>query len=148
MTDMIEAEPAIAARILERHEAVGSGAAELARVIRRTVRSGDRVVVTGCGTSEHGALGVAEILRDAIRTADVRPPGHAARHEPVAAQAFELSLDPPSTGLVIGVSHEGGNGCHQRRPGSGKGRRCTNSDHHGHRPLAWRGARGCRRRDR
>jgi fructoselysine-6-P-deglycase FrlB-like protein len=108
MTDMIEAEPAIAARILERHEAVGSGAAELARVIRRTVRSGDRVVVTGCGTSEHGALGVAEILRDAIRTADVRPPGHAERHEPVAAQAFELSLDPPSTGLVIGVSHEGG----------------------------------------
>ena len=41
-------------------------------------------------------------------TADVRPPGHAARHEPVAAQAFELSLDPPSTGLVIGISHEGG----------------------------------------
>src|SRR5689334_2637122 len=99
MTDMIEAEPAIAARILARHEAVGSGAAELARVIRRTVRSGDRVVVTGCGTSEHAALGVAEILRDAVRTADVRPPGHAARHEPVAAQAFELSLDPPSSGL-------------------------------------------------
>ena len=108
MTDMIEAEPGIAARILERHEAVGSGAAELARVIRRTVRSGDPVVVTGCGTSEHAALGVAEILRDAIRTADVRPPGHVARHEPVAAQAFELSLDPPSSGLVIGVSHEGG----------------------------------------
>jgi len=108
MTDMIEAEPAIAARILERHEAVGSAAAELARVIRRTVRAGDQVVVTGCGTSEHAALGVAEILRDAVREADVRPPGHAARHEPVAAQAFELSLDPPSTGLVIGISHEGG----------------------------------------
>src|SRR4029079_11781597 len=27
---------------------------------------------------------------------------------PVAAQAFELSLDPPTGGLVIGVSHEGG----------------------------------------
>jgi fructoselysine-6-P-deglycase FrlB-like protein len=26
----------------------------------------------------------------------------------IAAQAFELSLDPPSRGLVIGVSHEGG----------------------------------------
>jgi fructoselysine-6-P-deglycase FrlB-like protein len=26
----------------------------------------------------------------------------------VSAQAFELSLDPPSTGLVIGISHEGG----------------------------------------
>jgi glutamine---fructose-6-phosphate transaminase (isomerizing) len=108
MTDMIEAEPAIAARILERHEAVASGAAELARIIRRTVRAGERVVITGCGTSEHAALGVADILRDAVRTADVRPPGHAARHEPVAAQAFELALDPPAAGLVIGVSHEGG----------------------------------------
>ena len=108
MTEMIEAEPAIAARILERHEAVGSAAAELARIIRRTVRSGERVVVTGCGTSEHAALGVADILRDAIRNADVRPPGHAVRHEPVGAQAFELSLDPPGAGLVIGVSHEGG----------------------------------------
>lgn len=108
MTDMIEAEPGVAARILERHEAVGSGAAELARVIRRTVRAGDPVVVTGCGTSEHGALGVADILRDAIDATDVRAPGHATRHDPVAAQAFELSLDPPSTGLVIGISHEGG----------------------------------------
>ncbi len=108
MTEMIEAEPAIAARILGRHEAVGSGAAELARVIKRTVRAGDRVVVTGCGTSEHAALGVADILRDAIRRADVRPPGHAARHEPVAEQAFELSLDPASSGLVIAISHEGG----------------------------------------
>jgi fructoselysine-6-P-deglycase FrlB-like protein len=108
MTDMIEAEPAIAARILERHAAVGSGAAELARILRRTVRSGERVIVTGCGTSEHAALGVADILRDALRTAGVRPPGHAAPHEPVAAQAFELSLDPPAGGLVIGVSHEGG----------------------------------------
>jgi len=108
MTDMIEAEPAIAARILERHEALSSGAAELARIIRRTVRAGERVVVTGCGTSEHAALGVADILRDAVRTADVRPPGHAARHEPIAAQAFELSLDPPGGGLVIGISHEGG----------------------------------------
>jgi glutamine---fructose-6-phosphate transaminase (isomerizing) len=108
MTEMIEAEPAIAARIVERQSAVGSAAAELARVIRRTIRAGDTVVVTGCGTSEHAALGVADILRDAVRRADVRPPGHAARHEPIAAQAFELSLDPPSSGLVIGISHEGG----------------------------------------
>ena len=108
MTDMIEAEPALADRILARHEPVGSGAAELARVIRRTIRAGDPVVVTGCGTSEHAAYGVAEILREAVRSAEIRAPGHATRHEPFAAQAFELSLDPPSTGLVIGISHEGG----------------------------------------
>jgi glucosamine--fructose-6-phosphate aminotransferase (isomerizing) len=108
MTDMIEAEPGLAGRILERHEPVGSGAAELARIMRRTIRGGDPVIVTGCGTSEHAAYGVAEILREAVRSSDIRAPGHATRHEPYAAQAFELSLDPPSSGLVIGISHEGG----------------------------------------
>ncbi len=108
MTEMIEAEPALAERILEHHEAVGSGAAELGRIIRRTIRGGDPVIVTGCGTSEHAAYGVAEILREAVRAADIRPPGHSSRQEPFAVQAFELGLDPPSAGLVIGVSHEGG----------------------------------------
>ena len=46
--------------------------------------------------------GAAEILREAGRAAGLPGPGA------VAAQAFELSLDPPSAGLVIGVSHEGG----------------------------------------
>ena len=108
MTEMIEAEPALAARILERHAAPGSGAAELARAIRAATRVGNPVVLTGCGTSEHAALGVTDILREAVRASDVRAPGHAARLEPVAAQAFELALDPPTSGLVIGVSHEGG----------------------------------------
>ena len=108
MTEMIEAEPAIAVRILEKHEAVGSAAAELARRIRRTIRVGESVVVTGCGTSEHAAIGVARILRDAVRLADIRPPGHSARRSPVAVQAFELAQDPPSNGLVVGVTHEGG----------------------------------------
>ncbi|HET7169602.1 MAG TPA: SIS domain-containing protein [Candidatus Limnocylindrales bacterium] len=107
MTEMIDAEPALAERILEHHAAVGSPAAELARTIRRTIRAGDPVIVTGCGTSEHAALGVVEILRDAIKSADIRAPGHATRREPTAAQAFELSLDPPSSGLVIAISHEG-----------------------------------------
>ena len=108
MTEMIEAEPAIAVRILEQHEAVGSAAAELARRIRRTIRVGEPIVLTGCGTSEHAAIGAAAILRDAVRTADIRPPGHSARRHPVSVQAFELALDPPTNGLVIGVTHEGG----------------------------------------
>lgn len=108
MTEMIAAEPAIAVRILERHGAVGSAAAELARVMRRAIRAGEPIVVTGCGTSEHAAYGVAEILRDAVRTARITPATNGAAHEPYATQAFELSLDPPSSGLVIGVSHEGG----------------------------------------
>ena len=75
---------------------------------RGAIKAGDPVVVTGCGTSEHAALGVAEILREAVRAADLRAPGRIAAREPVADQAFELPLDPPTSGLVIGVSHEGG----------------------------------------
>ena len=108
MTEMIDAEPAIAVRILETHEAVGSAAAELARRIRRTIRVGESVIVTGCGTSEHAAIGVARILRDAVWVAEIRPPGHSARRSPVAVQAFELAQDPPSSGLIVGVTHEGG----------------------------------------
>ena len=47
MTEMIDAEPALAARSLERHAAPGSGAAELARAIRGEIRAGDPVVLTG-----------------------------------------------------------------------------------------------------
>jgi fructoselysine-6-P-deglycase FrlB-like protein len=107
MTDMIAAEPALAARILARQASSGSGAAKLAGEIRRAVRAGQPVILTGCGTSEHAALGATEILREAARAADLRPPGHTALRLPTAAQAFELSLDPPSSGLVIGISHEG-----------------------------------------
>ena len=104
MTEMILAEPAIAGRILTRHAAAGGSAAALAETIRAAAEAGEPVVVTGCGTSEHAALGVADILRDAVRAAGL--PGLGA----VAAQAFELGLDPPGAGLVIGVSHEGGTG--------------------------------------
>jgi fructoselysine-6-P-deglycase FrlB-like protein len=45
-----------------------------------------------------------EILRDAMRAAAL-PAGPASI---VAAQAFELAGDPPTGGLVIGLSHEGG----------------------------------------
>jgi glutamine---fructose-6-phosphate transaminase (isomerizing) len=108
MTEMIEAEPSVAERILARHEAVGSAAAELARTLRRAIRAGEPIVVTGCGTSEHGALGVVEILGEAIDASDARAPGGSSIHQPIAAQAFELALDPPRGGLVIGISHEGG----------------------------------------
>ena len=64
--------------------------------------------MTGCGTSEHGALAVAEILREAARAAGFPAPAIS------AAQAFELSLARPSSGLVIGIWHEGGTGRHER----------------------------------
>jgi fructoselysine-6-P-deglycase FrlB-like protein len=93
---MIAAEPAIVERGLTAGAAPGSQSAALAAAIRSALDSGEGVVITGCGTSEHGALAAAEILSEATGSGLVR-----------SAQAFELSLDPPSSGLVIGISHEG-----------------------------------------
>ncbi|HYH91876.1 MAG TPA: SIS domain-containing protein [Candidatus Saccharimonadales bacterium] len=98
MTEMIAAEPALAERILARHAGADSAAANLAARIMDAIAAGSPVVFTGCGTSEHGALAAAEILREA-----------AGLGSPLvwSAQAFELSLDPPTGGLVIGITHEG-----------------------------------------
>lgn len=104
MTDMIAAEPALADRVLRRLADAGSGAALLAAEVRATAGRGEPVVVTGCGTSEHGALAAVEILRDAMRSAGL--PVHPG--SPVSVQAFEASLDPQPRGLLVGVSHEGG----------------------------------------
>ncbi len=101
MTEMIEAEPALAGRVLERLAAPTAGTARLAAAIRSAATAGQPIVVTGCGTSEHGALGAVEILRDAMRTAGLPGPG------PVSAQAFEAALDPQRGGVLVGVSHEG-----------------------------------------
>jgi glutamine---fructose-6-phosphate transaminase (isomerizing) len=101
MAEMIAAEPGLVGRIVERVTADGSAAA-LAGALREAAVAGQPVIVTGCGTSEHAALGAAAILRDAWREAGL--PGWG----PVAAQAFELAQEPPGGGLVIGVSHEGG----------------------------------------
>ena len=103
MTDMIAAEPALAGRILgaprpirgparpagRRHRARRPSAAPDRRHRLRHVRARARSAV-------------ADILREAMRAAGL--PGAGVGH---AAQAFELSLDPPTGGLVIGVSHEG-----------------------------------------
>ena len=102
MAEMIAAEPGLAAGSRERVVAGRLGRGAGGADPRRGGR-GRPVVVTGCGTSEHAAMAAA---------AD--PPGRVACRPgcagagPVAAQAFELALDPPAGGLVIGISHEGG----------------------------------------
>ena len=98
MTEMIEAEPALAVRILERLAGDGS-AARLADAVREHSAAGAPVVVVGCGTSEHGAMAVATVVGEALDEAG-GPTGN--------MQAFEASLVPmPGDGLVIAVSHEG-----------------------------------------
>jgi glutamine---fructose-6-phosphate transaminase (isomerizing) len=101
MAEMIAAEPAVAARVARRLVADGS-AAGLAALVRAAAAGGGPVLATGCGTSEHAAIAAAGLLREGWRRAGL--PGWG----PVASQAFELSLDPPADGLVIGFSHEGG----------------------------------------
>lgn len=103
LTDMIGAEPALTRRLVARLASAGS-TDDLADAVRSAIAAGEPVVVTGCGTSETAAQGIAEILRDAARSAGL------SGSVIVAEQAFELALDPLARGLVIGVSHEGGTG--------------------------------------
>ena len=104
MTDMIAAEPFVAERILDRLEDPQGPAGRLAGAIGQAASMGAPIVVTGCGTSEHAAQAVVEILREGLRSGGL-PAGPTSI---VSAQAFELALDPPTGGLVIGISHEGG----------------------------------------
>jgi glutamine---fructose-6-phosphate transaminase (isomerizing) len=104
MTEMIAAEPHLARRLLGRLAADGSRAAALAEAVGTALSAGQPVVVTGCGTSEHAAQGTVEILREAARAAGLAGEPNAI----VAAQAFEAALDPQRSGLLIGISHEGG----------------------------------------
>jgi fructoselysine-6-P-deglycase FrlB-like protein len=110
MTEMIEAEPGLAARLLPRLARADGPAAGLAAAVRSAAERGQPILVTGCGTSEHGAIAVVEVLREALRAAGLPwRLGHAG--SPVAVQAFEGSLEDwlgSEGGLVIGISHEGG----------------------------------------
>jgi fructoselysine-6-P-deglycase FrlB-like protein len=104
MTEMIAAEPHLARRLLGRLARRGSPAEPLVGAVRDALSAGQPVVVTGCGTSEHAAQGVVEILREAALAAGLAAEPNAI----VAAQAFEAALEPQRSGLLIGISHEGG----------------------------------------
>ena len=93
MSDMVLAERVLPAAILG-HPAAERVAAEVSAALR----AGAGVVVTGCGTSEHAARAVAELISEAL--------GERSAGRVAAAQAFEAALAPRS-GLCIGVSHEG-----------------------------------------
>ncbi len=95
MTEMIAAEPALAERLIRRlHPDPGVGA--LAGLIREAVASGRPILVTGCGTSEHAAMVAAALIGDATG-AELR-----------SVQAFELARRPPTAGVLLAFSHEGG----------------------------------------
>ncbi|PZR62965.1 MAG: hypothetical protein DLM71_06005 [Chloroflexi bacterium] len=115
MTEMIEAEPALAERLVARLER-DVRVAQLVTALRHTAEAGLPVVTTGEGTSLHAAMGLAAIL--------ATPPPAIGQHIgpgrgeagdtlvgaclPRAVEAFELLALPPRNGLLIAVSHEGG----------------------------------------
>src|SRR6266498_2208471 len=92
LTEMIAAEPSVAGRLIDRVGASASAAA-LADAIRASVQAGYPIVVTGCGTSETGGMGIVEILREALAAAG--SPDAVVLSE----QALEVALDPPARGL-------------------------------------------------
>jgi glucosamine--fructose-6-phosphate aminotransferase (isomerizing) len=90
---MILNEPAIAAACID---AVGIDAVE--ETLRDALEAGGRVTVVGCGTSHHAARSIAAQLDEARGHRGVRPQ---------APKALDVVTEPPTDGLVIGVSHEG-----------------------------------------
>jgi fructoselysine-6-P-deglycase FrlB-like protein len=110
MTEMISTGPHLARRLIASLSLAGSSAHRLAAAVIDAAGRGEPIVVTGCGTSEHGALATAEILREALAAAGLTvQPGSV-----LALQAFEAALQPPGGGLVIGISHEGATGATNR----------------------------------
>jgi glutamine---fructose-6-phosphate transaminase (isomerizing) len=86
MEEMIDAEPALVERIV--------GSCDPSAVALLCKGAGPLAIV-GCGTSEHGALAVSEMLREAGISAHTR-------------DGLEAALEPHTGGTVVGVSHEGG----------------------------------------
>jgi glutamine---fructose-6-phosphate transaminase (isomerizing) len=97
MEEMVASQPELVVPIVADPQA-----RNLAQVILDIDESGEPIVVTGCGTSEHGAMAVAELLDAALRQRGAR----GGRVE--ARQALEAALDPRPGGLCIAVTESGG----------------------------------------
>jgi glucosamine--fructose-6-phosphate aminotransferase (isomerizing) len=101
MTEMIAAEPALAERLLSRL-ATDPVLAYVAEAIRSAAAAVEPIVLTGCGTSEHAAMVGAVLIDDALHAAGQADPRVA------SIQALELARRPPTAGVVLANSHEGG----------------------------------------
>src|SRR5215467_11034746 len=92
MEEMIAAERGLAEPILG-----DPSAGRIASSVTEAAERGARIATVGCGTSEHGAMAVAEQLTAALG-------GRAVVHP---RQAFEAMLDPWK-GVCLAISHDGG----------------------------------------
>ena len=98
MEEMILAQPRLVEPTLRTD---GPRLAGLRAAIREAARTAAPIVVTGCGTSEHGAMAVAALLNETFARSGLR-----GRAE--ARQALDAALDPRRGGVCIAVSHDGG----------------------------------------
>ena len=99
MTEMIAAEPALAERVVRRLRADGA-VADLAAALAQANERRTPILITGCGTSEHAAAGIAALLTESL--------GRDAGDEVRCVPALDLARRPPAAGVVVAVSHEGG----------------------------------------
>lgn len=95
--EMVAAEPGLVEPIWAESRA----AEAVADRVRRALGAGNPVAVVGCGTSEHGAMAVAALIREGLQERGI--PSWAV----VARQALEAALDP-WPGLCLAISHEAG----------------------------------------
>jgi glutamine---fructose-6-phosphate transaminase (isomerizing) len=90
MDEMINEQLYLPAKVAE------SGAKLLGQHVDQAESEGLPIMFCGCGTSEHAARAAAAVLHRAKPEIDV-----------TARDAFEVSLDPPTRGLLVAVSHSG-----------------------------------------
>ncbi|QEC48757.1 SIS domain-containing protein [Baekduia soli] len=96
MQEMIATQPALAEQMLSHPS---PAAAAIAAEIESALAAGRSVTVTGCGTSEHAAHGIAALIRGVVNRGR-RPLIH-------ARPALSAAIDPID-GVCLAVSHDGG----------------------------------------
>ena len=99
MSEMIAAEPGLAERLIRRLTKM-ERVEQLVTAIREAASAGQPILTTGCGTSEHAAMGVAVLLNEALDP----PAGRDVR----AIPPLGTLARPLAEGLLIAISHEGG----------------------------------------
>jgi fructoselysine-6-P-deglycase FrlB-like protein len=96
MEEMMAAEPQLAMQMLSTPSPEAAG---VAREIAGALSAGRAVTVTGCGTSEHAAHGVAALIASALAPEQQV----LVRARPALSAALE-----PADGLCLAISHDGG----------------------------------------
>lgn len=97
MHEMVAAQPDLVEPMLADREAADVGV-----LVREAAERGEPIVVSGCGSSEHGAQAISLLLDEGLRQRGFRGGLVEAR------QALDSAIDPRPGGVFIAVTHDGG----------------------------------------